>query len=524
MKGIPQNAKAGSLHEVTRRVASRRRMEWLKGGLAKAAMAVAIGASFWVATLIFFPSWIAPFPQWMLGVVGALGVMIALVMFRQIDPKALHHAMDQQLGLPDLALTAGELEGKGDDATSARWIQRQREDALERLRVQNWREVWPVPWPKWSGFATAVSFLMLGLLSYLHLVEGRFLNRPRPTLVFQERRAAAMDEVFKEWEEEVKYLDGEDRKALEELLQKIAPIRERLADSRIDEKQLFTELNRIELMVAAEKARLEAESLEHFAGPMAESLESVEGMGALSSALRRKDFKGAEERAEKLEAKLQETGAKIPEGAGVASEAIEKVGQELQKSGQQQMGQGMQKLSEGARQNDPKKMGEGMQNLKEGLQRENSRKGEQQRLATQLSQLANLKEEIGKGELPGTGGRPSLASQREKERGKGAGKGIGTESDPHLFGEETRLDSERRVESLTGKLGEGKSETTTVKTTEGQGEVKRDLAEVSFQEYERLSRQAVEDENIPAVHRQVIKRYFERIRPDAPPSVPISSP
>ena len=38
-----------------------------------------------------------------------------------------------------------------------------------------------------------------------------------------------------------------------------------------------------------------------------------------------------------------------------------------------------------------------------------------------------------------------------------------------------------------------------------------------FAQYEKLSEQATEDENLPVADRQMIKRYFEDIRPQASP-------
>jgi len=62
---------------------------------------------------------------------------------------------------------------------------------------------------------------------------------------------------------------------------------------------------------------------------------------------------------------------------------------------------------------------------------------------------------------------------------------------------------------------DGESETTTVKTANGQAEAQRGTRTVRFQEYEKLSQQAIADEALPAAHREAIKRYFEKIRPDA---------
>lgn len=105
---------------------------------------------------------------------------------------------------------------------------------------------------------------------------------------------------------------------------------------------------------------------------------------------------------------------------------------------------------------------------------------------------------------------PRLSMMKQQQPGKGAG----SETDLNRFGAETQLASERHQETMNNIASEGESETTTVKTTQGQAETLRAGRTASFQEYQKLSQQAIADEAIPAAHRETIKRYFEKIRPE----------
>jgi hypothetical protein len=69
---------------------------------------------------------------------------------------------------------------------------------------------------------------------------------------------------------------------------------------------------------------------------------------------------------------------------------------------------------------------------------------------------------------------------------------------------------------ITGTAGEGPSETQTESTMDPHNEQTASSVNASqFAAYEKLSEQATQDENLPVADRQMIKRYFQDIRPQA---------
>ncbi len=109
-------------------------------------------------------------------------------------------------------------------------------------------------------------------------------------------------------------------------------------------------------------------------------------------------------------------------------------------------------------------------------------------------------------------GMPKLTEVlKQQQQGRGAGSDIAA----NKFGETTGLDVTRTQEFVSGQMTEsGMSEITTEKTLQPQLEQTSDgTAEADFSVYEEMSRQAIEDENLPHSHRQSIRRYFESIRP-----------
>lgn len=82
----------------------------------------------------------------------------------------------------------------------------------------------------------------------------------------------------------------------------------------------------------------------------------------------------------------------------------------------------------------------------------------------------------------------------------------------NVFGEKTGLESESRLEQVTGVQGDGPSEFETTHSPEGRQESGRGLRDV-YAKYQKLSEEVLESEPIPLGQRQTIRRYFELIRP-----------
>ena len=71
---------------------------------------------------------------------------------------------------------------------------------------------------------------------------------------------------------------------------------------------------------------------------------------------------------------------------------------------------------------------------------------------------------------------------------------------------------------ITGTAGDGASETQTESTKDPHFEqTAGSVNSAQFAAYEKLSEQATQDENLPVADRQMIKRYFEDIRPQGTP-------
>jgi uncharacterized protein YoxC len=90
----------------------------------------------------------------------------------------------------------------------------------------------------------------------------------------------------------------------------------------------------------------------------------------------------------------------------------------------------------------------------------------------------------------------------------------------NVDGEKTKLNGNRNELQLTGTPGaEGDSDVETTATPEARQRAAREYRE-RFEKFRKESETVIEGEPIPLGHRQMVKRYFELIRPsnaDAPP-------
>ena len=116
-----------------------------------------------------------------------------------------------------------------------------------------------------------------------------------------------------------------------------------------------------------------------------------------------------------------------------------------------------------------------------------------------------------------------LVQQIQQEQ-RGTGSGIGSGSDPDRTGGATELAANLNRVTLTGTVGRGKSQVRTESSNEPH--LESSAAAVTASElaaYQQLSEQASNDENLPVASRQLIRVYFERIRPATSSAAPASS-
>jgi hypothetical protein len=134
------------------------------------------------------------------------------------------------------------------------------------------------------------------------------------------------------------------------------------------------------------------------------------------------------------------------------------------------------------------------------------RKGIGKELAKQQMMLGILKADNEPGNM--SGGKGIAKSKTESQNW-----GSGAAGDPNS-GQATDLQGQRQQQMLTGTLSEeGDSITETVDSQEMTAAQSVRQYREQYQQYQKLSEAVLESEPIPLGQRQIIRRYFESIRP-----------
>lgn len=446
--------------------------------------------------------WIFPQIALAVGVLvtgGLLGgvLAVAVAWFRPIEDSLAARAVDGHFGLPDHALSASELGG----SAGGEWLKLQKDDTVERLRNLDWKGRWPISWPKFSAAAGVAAVLLAGLfaLRVSHLPASAIArtDAPRP------EEAAAIEEMLQDWEKAAELTQDPE---LKELLAELQPMREQLP--KMSEREMMLALSKLENRLEKMKEAASKDSMEASAGDMAAAFEDVEGMGALASALRRKDFEKAAELAEQQAEKLGKEGAKTPEGAdgAAAQQKMSKAADKLSQTGQQKASSAMSQMRESAQKKDSSGMCKAMGQLGQSMAKAGQCKSAQGRLSLQLAQLGQCKDGMCQGEGRGMSLMPKLSQEK-------GGKGAGSAVDPNREKDPTQSDAERSQENLTGLAGDGESQVENMSSDAPGSEAPRQGRNGQFAQYEKLSQQAITDENLPIAYRESIRKYFEAIKP-----------
>jgi hypothetical protein len=430
-----------------------------------------------------------------------------------IPTKQLRIKMDLHAKLPDSVLTAGDWENDKKDP----WKRLQFEQTERALQAVNWVNAWPVQWPKQVWLPSAAAGLFLFALGWqnvfvAHQQAQADLQAAMADPVLTPDKLKPVEAIFKDWEEAQKIAPDPDLAAL---LKDLAPLRQQMKEGKISEKEMMLQLSNVQARLQAAEEKMQASSLDSIAPELAESTQDLDGLSGLSAALERKDYEAAKNEANNAKDQLDQGKENVPQGDKAQADA-NKMGDLSQKASEHdiQAGNSLQEMKEGIQKNSASKMSEGLKNLSQALARQAQANGQSHNLRLQMSQLSQAKKEMNdSGEDSITMGMSQISLTKSLKQGKGAGN----TTDPNYTGPKTNLAANLQKENLTGTLTEGNSQTETEHTDEPQFEkTASSIGAGALAKYKKLSEEAADDENLPAADRQVIKHYFENIRPNQP--------
>ena len=418
-----------------------------------------------------------------------LGLVIGLALRRSWKSAAA--AVDHHYNLKDRAVTALEFVNKT-DPTELHGLQIN--DALDHLKRIEPKKVVPLPFPQTLPVGVAACALAaIGLFWPLHVQQaGAEPKAPAPDHVVAEAdriiaAATNIEEVARENE------DRELLKVVEEMKKKA----EELKQDGVDEREALAKLSELQSAIQAQMAQFNQTVMEGQLGALGAALAIANAFEGAGKALMEAKLDKAVQELEKLE-EVELT----PKEAKALEEKLKQIAKEAGGGGPGGLGGAIGDLIDNLK-GGKGAVGKATKKLAKAVDAVRRRKRVNDLLEAELE---NLKE--GKANFAANGGPKGRMPEKSTSPSSTWGRGISGNTQ----GEKTKLPSTRNQVELTGTPGEGDSEIETTTSPEARQLAGRSYKE-RYQKFRKESEAVLEAEAIPLGQRQMIRRYFEAIRP-----------
>lgn len=428
------------------------------------------------------------------------GFLLGLLLQRTWHGAAV--AVDAHYLLKDRTVTALAF---AEQSAATELHQLQIADAMARLETVEPVAVAPLraprAWPLTLGAAIGAVVLLAWPLTPQTAEAG-----PAPTpehivilALEQKEKLSALEKKLSDTAQDLEDEKADDeKKGLKELLEKLMQKVEELTQPGTDEKEALAKLSEMQADVQALANELNIAALDGQLSSLGTALAASSAFEGAGKALQEGKLEKAAKELEKLdEVKL------TPKEAKALEEKLKQLSKQMGEAGQGSMGEAVGELAEGIK-GGKGKVGKATRNLAKKVNNAVKRKKLSDLL---LAQIEDLKE--GKCECQNNGGARLRMPQKSNSPSSNWGRAISGNID----GEKTKLASKRSDQQLTGNPGsEGDSEVETTATPEARQQASREYKE-KYQKFKKESDAVLEGEPIPLGHRQMVKKYFELIRP-----------
>jgi hypothetical protein len=477
----------------------RRRQQW-QGVLQMTSWGLLLGGLAGCVLALLRPLGLPIDLGWILGISaagGGLGLLAGLVCGWSWHRAAT--AVDSHYQLKDRVVSALAFsEGATRPTTPAALYDLQIADTLERLGDVDARRVAPVVVPRMLPAALAA---VVAALALLFLPNGTRTVQARPASFehIQDEAAHLEETMLKELREL-----AEDDQAVEpefkELVEQLQQLVEDLGQEGVDQREALAKLSEMQMAIAALQSQYNLQAVDAHMKSIAEALTHADATKAAAEALAEGEYSKAAESLEQLDASQMSR----KESSSVAKE-LKKLAQSLSEANQGQLSQAASEMSEGLENENESQCKNGACKLAGLCRAQALRKKIGECLGCQLGRLAECKGNCAGGNKNGGNG-VALSKNPSLNWGTGASG--------NAFGDEaTDLGGQRERMEITGMHGEGPSEKETLTSPEGREQARRGYRS-QYQEYRKMAEAVTQSEALPLGHRQIIRNYFESIRPD----------
>ena len=428
----------------------------------------------------------------------ALGIAVVALVFRLLRPVSLQEAartIDADASLKDRVISGLEqIQHQTDEALTALQLQ----DTTNRLQAVPVNKVARYTVPRETKFIALVAIFLVGF---------SFVEFFAPTAVSTEldlspQIAAEADTLLKEIEKAKKEAEQGEDEELAELLKEIEKRALELKKPQIAPKEALARMTELSALLKTKVNPLKMAQQESLMSGLGQQFIGNPYLGEFGQQLKRGDYQQAA-------AKLDQVTQKLPE---YEKEKRQNISDELKRGGKSLQGTDLDGLG-----TELSGAGEGLANDDvEGAQtrlRASSKKMRNLALLKKRNvQLAKLLSECEacKAGIAGVcqSSKAGLTSALSQNPSQGIGKG----TSKGQIGQLTSLDATLNLEQITGVQGEGSSTVQTSKTS-AEGQQSAVSYKDAYTKYQKLSEDALTEEQIPLGYKFYVKRYFESIKP-----------
>ena len=463
-------------------------------------------------------------PVWLV-VFALIGPVVGVIYGLRHHPRwlAIAALVDQQCRLSDRVATAMELsasEGSRDAMT-----QLQAADAEQSLRNADLCRV--SPWrPRTIIQPVLTVIAMIAVLAVSLQIPAALQANEEPA---DDRIvAAALDDLTASIEalgSSAELLDSD------ELRETAARLRAQLSAQRVqpmEARDALASISEMRMALSKEQRALDVKQMDRQLQNLASALASSSAFQTAAEALKQGDLQSA---ADELET-VQPSAIDASE-AQAAADKLQEVADAMKDAGFNSFSDKVSALSESLASEDAQNAARQAQELAQPIRKQQMVREMSQMLDRQLSDLAEARREIQRvgscpicggnclpgqcqaEQQPGAAGSSVASAEEDLSSGGGGSQGntAGTAAGRDVEAVASELEATLQMARLKGQLsseGATSTETTTVLQEEATA---RRIAQEVYREYQQMSDAVLDEEEIPLGQKQMIRRYFESIRP-----------
>ncbi len=420
-------------------------------------------------------------------------------------------AVDAHYGLKDRTVTALEFL---DESSATPFHELQLAEATSHLSSVDARQVVAFRQPPLLRWATAFSIAAFAVLLWPLSPQTAEATVEQPPGI-----AEAADVIAEQIAELEQFAEEQQEPEIEELVEELQAELQELRDKETDVKDALATISEMQAKLAERQKQYNTAAVDAQLNSLSEAMAAVEAFRSAAAEMKAGDYEDAADELERLQ-KNEDVDMARSE-ARAAGEKLDDVARLMKKSGNSQMSDSVSQLSQGCKSQSSDKICKACNSLSKDLKKHSVRKLLSSLLKNKLDRLSECKSMCQGGQCKSCGSSACKGGGNCKKNSLAEGKANkseksssswGKKSHGGIDGEKTQLASTRQLQEITGQAGDGPSEYETSSAPEGQEQARRQYKQ-AYDKYQKMSEAVLESEPIPLGQRQVIRRYFELIRP-----------